>query len=503
MKKYDIIVCGSGISGLTMSLLMAKSGKRVLLVEKAPEIGGSIARFRRAGVPFDIGFHFTGGLEPGGILQSLINVLGLRDSIEPIFLNPEATARFSFLREGLAFDLPCGYEQVTDMIVSSFPKEEVAIRRYFAMVKDICIRTPSMDLSNESFVQPRLKEDFISLQEALEELTPTVALRGLLSGYAMCYGVRPSEISFANHARMVMNFYESLAYVKGGGDAFIEAFKRSFEALGVDVMTNTEVTRLDDIRDERVHRFALSDGSEVEASQCVFTMHPLEIAKLLPREHFRKAFYNRVDSFEPSVGFFSVFATLSENGAMNYTARGLAPEPSIISVFPHADVDGLLDPESDEWPGMVFIRSVEEPVNGKRPVHLLEPVYPQQAARWQDTHTGKRPSDYEAYKKEKLRVILEKLYEGAPRYKGLLDVVGTASTLTYRDYLMSPDGSAYGVRQKIGQFNVAGKLSLGNLYVAGQSAILPGVIGAMLSSFIVARLLIEKPDYDRLLKAGA
>lgn len=496
MKKYDLIVCGSGISGLTMSLLMAKSGKRVLLVEKAPEIGGSIARFRRAGVPFDIGFHFTGGLEPGGILRSLVSVLGLRDAIEPIFLNSEVASRFTFLREGLSFDLPTGYDAVTEKVVSCFPKEADAIRRYFAMVKDVCLRTPSMDLSNESFVQPRLNEDFVSLQSVLEELTLTQNLRGLLSGFAMCYGVRPSEISFANHSRMVMNFYESLAYVKDGGDAFISAFKRKFEELGVDVMTSTEVTKLDDIREGVVHRFALSDGTEVEAAQCVFTMHPLEITKVLPREHFRKAFYNRVDSFESSVGFFSVFATMNENATT-------ATEPSIISVFPQSDVDGLLNPESTDWPGMVFIRSVEEPVSGKRPVHLLEPVYPAQAAAWNATHTGKRPDDYEAYKERKLAMILDKFYEGEPRYKDRLSVVGTASTLTYRDYLMSPDGSAYGVRQKIGQFNVAGKLSLSNLFVAGQSATLPGVIGAMLSSFIVARLLIDKPDYDRLLKSGA
>ena len=36
--------------------------------------------------------------------------------------------------------------------------------------------------------------------------------------------------------------------------------------------------------------------------------------------------------------------------------------------------------------------------------------------------------------------------------------------LTARDYLNSPDGSAYGVKQKMGQFNLMGKLPLHNLY---------------------------------------
>ena len=58
-------------------------------------------------------------------------------------------------------------------------------------------------------------------------------------------------------------------------------------------------------------------------------------------------------------------------------------------------------------------------------------------------------------------------------------VIDSASSLTYRDYLHNPDGSAYGIRQKIGQFNLVGRLPLSNLYAAGQSALLPGVMGAM------------------------
>jgi phytoene dehydrogenase-like protein len=75
-----------------------------------------------------------------------------------------------------------------------------------------------------------------------------------------------------------------------------------------------------------------------------------------------------------------------------------------------------------------------------------------------------------------------------------------ASVLTFRDYLFSPEGSAYGIKQKMGQFNLFGKLPLVNLYVAGQSAVLPGIVGAMLSSFIVARSLIDKEKYNHFIE---
>jgi all-trans-retinol 13,14-reductase len=69
--------------------------------------------------------------------------------------------------------------------------------------------------------------------------------------------------------------------------------------------------------------------------------------------------------------------------------------------------------------------------------------------------------------------------------------------LTFRDYLNSFDGAAYGIKQKIGQYNLIGKLPVRNLFVAGQSALLPGVTGAMMSSFIVIRQVLGKEFINR------
>ena len=65
MKKYDDIVVGSGISGMTLALLLGLNGHSVLLLEKSSHIGGSMARFYREKIPFDTGFHFTGGFSQG------------------------------------------------------------------------------------------------------------------------------------------------------------------------------------------------------------------------------------------------------------------------------------------------------------------------------------------------------------------------------------------------------------------------------------------------------
>jgi predicted cobalt transporter CbtA len=53
----------------------------------------------------------------------------------------------------------------------------------------------------------------------------------------------------------------------------------------------------------------------------------------------------------------------------------------------------------------------------------------------------------------------------------------------------------------MGQFNLFGKLPYRNIYVAGQSALLPGLLGAMMSAFIVARSILGKEIYEQFMDA--
>lgn len=59
--KLDAIVIGSGISGLICASLMAKRGKRVLVLESHYIVGGCLHSFTgKSGVEFDTGLHYVG-----------------------------------------------------------------------------------------------------------------------------------------------------------------------------------------------------------------------------------------------------------------------------------------------------------------------------------------------------------------------------------------------------------------------------------------------------------
>ena len=59
-EKYDVIIIGSGMSGLTAGVLLARHGKKVLIIEKHFKAGGWTHTFKRNNYEWDVGIHYIG-----------------------------------------------------------------------------------------------------------------------------------------------------------------------------------------------------------------------------------------------------------------------------------------------------------------------------------------------------------------------------------------------------------------------------------------------------------
>jgi all-trans-retinol 13,14-reductase len=501
MKRYDCIVVGSGVSGLTLAQLLGMTGKSVLLIEKSPRIGGSLSRFHRQGIPFDTGLHFTGGLAAPGqklrgsqILTDMVSILGFEDRIEPIFFTGENDNRIFLESEDLLFNVTTGYEKTIARHKEYFPREKQGIDKYFAMIKKVCEHTITLDLRDISFSQHTMEEDYVSVSAVIDQLIKDPKLKTILCAFSMCYGVKPAEISFADHSRICYSLYESLAYIKQGGDAFIKAFNSKLAQYPVDIRCNTHITEFGNIDKKHVGHFILNNGEEIQSDHCIFTIHPAEILKILPRKHFRKAFFHRVGSFEDSAGFFTLYGTIKDNTPQKST-------PAMTSLFPICDLDQLLSPDYIGNQALMVMHHQETIKNKPHTIfQALELSYPEHTKKWAQSRSGKRPDEYYAYKRKQTENICQRIFTIHPEWKDSLNIIDSASILTHRDYLNSPHGSAYGIKQKVGQFNLFGRLPLRNLYAAGQNALLPGIIGAMMSSFILCRLITGKDDYSNFIR---
>lgn len=89
MRKYDALVIGAGIGGLTAAALLAHSGRSVLLLEGHTEPGGCASSFQRkcpdaSAYVFDVGATLFGGFQPGGAHTWVAQRLGVRFPVVPV-----------------------------------------------------------------------------------------------------------------------------------------------------------------------------------------------------------------------------------------------------------------------------------------------------------------------------------------------------------------------------------------------------------------------------------
>ncbi len=489
-KKYRNVIIGAGAGGLAMALFLAKAGGKTLLIEKAAVPGGALGSFNHKGYRLDAGFHFAGALQDGGIFDEILKMFNIRNQINPIFLDSDAANKFNFTNSSKTVNFPYGLERLKTSLDAQFPGETQAIHRYFADINSIVERTPTLHIKTLHIVPDMIPEDSITFKDYLNSITDSILLKESLNALVMCHGSAPSEISLADNARLCYGFYESICTLEGGGASLVNAFLLELKKYDVDIICSEEIAKLADIKDKRVGRIILKSGAEIELESLIFTINPKSVVDILPERSFPPAFFSRVNNFEDTPGFFTVFATLDDSAP-------LQDAESITSLYPIDDIDRLSLP-GWEKPGALAIMHSKS--DKKNIVTAFEPLYWSTVSKWKDSSLGNRPEGYIKWKTKKTDEILNRITDQFPSYRGKLHLIAAATPLTYRDYLYHHNGAAYGIKQKINQFNLIGQLRIRNIFVAGQSAILPGVLGTIMASILVAKSIVGPDKFEKIIK---
>lgn len=489
--KYDVIIIGSGLGGLECAHILSKSGMGVLLLERGTQPGGCLQSYRRNGLAFDTGFHYVGGLDEGQSLHSVFRHLGLLR-----FPWQRMDAHFDRVTIGSrTFAFAQGYEEFVDTLAAEFPRERGALGGYAGMLKQL--GEQQLDALNPQVGDISLSHGLFE-KSAYQYLTETFQdslLINVLSGTSLKMELRKESLPLFTFAHGNGSFIESSWRLKGDGSLIVNSLADDIRRHGGEVICNTEVQELVE-KDGKLVRAVCADGESYEGDVFISNVHPAVTCSWVKQsERMKKVYRNRMACLENTFGMFTVSLRIKPRMLRYFNWNQYVYKRPDVWTFYLGDgaVSGVL----------VSCRIPEDGGEYTQQVDLLTPMVWNKCKAWSDTKVGRRGDEYKAMKRRVADECVTLAEQFIPGLWNMVTGCYVSTPLTYRDYTLTPQGSAYGLRKDFSNpmtTLLSPRTPIPNLFLTGQNLMLHGLHGVTMTTLFTCAEILGKERIWNIVK---
>lgn len=486
--KYDAVIIGSGLGGLECAHILSKAGMSVLLLERGTQAGGCLQSYRRHGLAFDTGFHYVGGLDEGQSLHSAFRHLGL-------LRLPWQRLDNHFDRVTIGnqtFSFAQGYDAFVETLTAAFPAERDALNKYADMLKQC--GEQQFDALNpqtgESSLLSRLFET--SAYQYLTETFHDPLLINVLCGTSLKMELRKESLPLFTFAHGNGSFIESSWRLKGDGSLIVNSLADGIRMHGGEIICNTEVRELVEKDGKLVHAVC-SNGEIYEGTIFISNIHPAVTCNLVKQSsRMKKVYRSRITHLENTFGMFTVSLRIKPQTLRYFNwNQYIYKEPDVWAFhLKNNPVSGVL----------VSCRIPEDGSKYVQQVDLLTPMNWSECKQWSHTEVGRRGEDYKAMKKRVADECITLAERFIPGLRDRITGCYTSTPLTYRNYTLTPEGSAYGLRKDFRNPMItllSPRTPIPNLLLTGQNLMLHGLHGVTMTAlFTCAEVLGKEPIWN-------
>lgn len=486
--KYDAVIIGSGLGGLECAHILSKAGMSVLLLERGTQAGGCLQSYRRHGLAFDTGFHYVGGLDKGQSLHSAFRHLGL-------LRLPWQRLDNHFDRVTIGnqtFSFAQGYDAFVETLTVAFPAERDALNKYADMLKQC--GEQQFDALNpqteESSVLSRLFET--SAYQYLTETFHDPLLINVLCGTSLKMELRKESLPLFTFAHGNGSFIESSWRLKGDGSLIINSLADGIRMHGGEIICNAEVRELVEKDGKLVHAVC-SNGEIYEGTIFISNIHPAVTCNLVKQSsRMKKVYRSRITHLENTFGMFTVSLRIKPQTLRYFNwNQYIYKEPDVWAFhLKNNPVSGVL----------VSCRIPEDGSKYVQQVDLLTPMNWSECEQWSHTEVGRRGEDYKAMKKRVADECITLAERFIPGLRDRITGCYTSTPLTYRNYTLTPEGSAYGLRKDFRNPMItllSPRTPIPNLLLTGQNLMLHGLHGVTMTAlFTCAEVSGKEPIWN-------
>ena len=494
MKKFDILIIGTGMGGLVCGNVLSKEGYSVCMVEKNKQLGGCLQIYVRDKVIFDSGVHYICALDKGQNLYQIFKWLGLMDKLN---LEKMDTAFDRILLDGdeKEYSIMQGYDAFEQEMIRNFPEEKTAILKYTKTIREICDRFPLYRLHLEGDAEKKQEAMKLSAKQFIESLTKNEKLRAVFAGNNMLYAGSGETTPFYIHALTVNSYMESAWRCLDGGSQIAKILAKNISESGGLVIKNREVIKL--ITENGVITGAqLSDGSTIHANFFISNTTPVQTYRMVDADLIRPVTRKRVETMQTTISSF-ILNIVFKKGHFPYFKHN----------YYYHKAGSIWEMESyneDNWPlGYAIYLSPGAKNDFATGMTIFAYMRYDEVRPWGPSFNTvstkqNRGAEYEAFKNKKTEQLLNRVEERFPGLRKSILHRYTSTPLTFRDYIGNEDGNLYGTakdyQNPMGTL-LSPKTKIPNLYLTGQYLNLHGILGTAISGLITSIALTGKDDF--------
>ena len=457
--KYDVIVIGSGLGGLTTANRLANCGHRVLLLEYHHRLGGLATWFKRRGHIFDISLHgFPYGMVKTckkywnkAIMNSIVQLKNI------VFDNPQFSLRTTFDKEDF-----------TRLLQSYFKIPGSAIDRFFATVAGMNF------YDDQTMTTRELLHDFFPGRSDVHRflMEPiTYANGSTLDDPAITYGIVFSN--FMN--RGVFTF-------EGGTDRLIGLMTEELEKNGVTICTNSKVERI--IVEKGRVRGVEVRGKTITCKSAVSTSGiPNTVPNLTDREIYSADFLEKIDRIRVNNSSCQVYFGIREGERIDDVGDLL-----FTSSAPEFDSEELLDMHTRSKTFSLYYPKTRPGLDRYTIVASMNSRF--------DDWASLEETGYQREKDSLIQRTLQDLERYLPGVGQKIDWMEAATPRTFNSYTLHTKGTSFGTKfEGLDISRSLFKEVAGLFHVGSVGIIMSGWLGAINYGVIVSN------DVDSFLRA--
>jgi all-trans-retinol 13,14-reductase len=518
MARYDAIVIGSGMGGLTVAAIMARlKGWRVLVLERHFRAGGFTHTFKRpGGWEWDVGLHYVGGMELGAMGRRLFDFV----TAGGVRWNPMPDSYDRFVYPDFEFSAPKGEANYREALARMFPHEGAAIARYFHDLHAAMgyvsrhLMVPSMPgplgAALRWFNEFGAKTALMTTGEYLDRHFRDPRLKALLASQWFDYGLPPAKSAFATHALIATHYLNGAWYPEGGAGTIAQAAGRVILGAGGAVLVSHEVHRILTEGDRAVGVEARhqqgqgGQGIRFDAPVVISNAGAWTTFKRLLPESAPVPFRRELDSAPDG---FTV-ATLY---------LGLKRDPRVLGfqgenhwIFRSLDHDAMLAHQDDLLEGnahgcYLSFPSLKDPRAKRHTAEIIAPLSYGALQQYRDEPWRRRSPGYQDLKAKITRALLDLVEQHHPGFGGLVEYKELSTPLTVEHFTAHRHGAIYGYPATPERYLkpwLTPATPVRNLYLTGADVGSLGVMGALMGGVSTAALLLGPLGFFRIVSAA-